>query len=160
MADSDIKLNSVLPAVDNKDMDWWETLSEPQQSKFQAWLYMRYVSSVKGDADLAKFYVMSTNEAVNKRFNDVRKHPKLQYMLMAVASPGMGSVNHTWIAPPKRGKSDPNSKILASIYPDANEAELEIMARKNTDDDIKAYLMECGWSDKDIKAAFKGKIDE
>jgi hypothetical protein len=154
--ESAIKLADVLPAVDRKDRDWWGRLKQAQKDKFPAWLYMRYASNVEGNADFARYYLMAVNETVNKHFNTVRHHPKLQYMLMTAASPGMGTQRHGWIPPAKRGKSGKKDKLFSKLYPNATDDELEILAAINDDMDVIRELEDRGWTQKDIKAAMKG----
>lgn len=158
--ESDIKLNDVLPAVDRKDRNWWNKLNSAQRSKFPAWLYMRYAASAEGNPDISRYYLMAVNEAVNKRFNTIKNHPQLQYLLMTAASPGIGTVKHKWIAPAKRGKADKRTKLLSKIFPNANDDELEILSKINDEKDIVAYLESMGWQDKEIKAATKGTSDD
>lgn len=154
-SESSISLDNVLPAVDRKDLNWWETLSEPQQQKFPAWLYMRYSSSVQGPADLSRYYVMAVNQRVNKNFSAIKKHKKLQYLLMTSASPGMGKQYHPYIQPPKAGKGVQKKRnLIASLFPMIGEQEIDVLATINSDDEIKEYLIDLGWPDKDIKKAF------
>jgi hypothetical protein len=156
--DSDISLESVLPAVDRKDIDWWETLSPAQQKKFSAWLYMRYASNVTGNADLARYYLMAVNERVNKHFSEIKNHNKLQYLLMTAASPGMGKQFHQFISPPRVGKSNKKQiNLLAKLFPMSNDQELEVLLESNTDKDIEEYLISLGWTDKEIKNALSNK---
>ena len=153
--DTSITLDNVLPAVDRKDTAWWETLKPGQQDKFPAWLYMRYSSSVQGPADLSRYYLMAVNERVNKRFSTIKKHPKLQYLLMTSASPGMGKQYHPYVQPPRQGKGSVKRRnLIASLFPMASDKEIDVIAAINSDDDIKAHLLHMGWSDKDIKKAF------
>lgn len=160
-SESDISLDNVLPAVDRKDVNWWETLTPPQQAKFPAWLYMRYSSSVNGPADMSRYYLMAVNERVNKKFNDIRKHGKLQYLLMTSASPGMGKQYHQFIPPMKGAKgSSKRVKLFEELFPNLNDLELEIMMDSNTDADVLEYLVSLGWTDKEIKSALSTKVDE
>jgi len=158
MADDEsaIKLADVLPAIDRKDRDWWDKLKPAQKDKFPAWLYMRYAASIQGNPDFARYYLMAVNETVNKRFNAVKGHPKLQYMLMTAASPGMGTQRHGWIPPAKRGKADKKSRLLSKLYPDAKDDELEVLCLINDDKDLIQEMEDRGWTQKDIKAAMKG----
>lgn len=153
---SAIKLADVLPAIDRKDKAWYDKLRPEQQAKFPAWLYMRYASSVEGNADLARYYLMAVNETVNKRFSSLKGHAKLQYLLMTAASPGMGTHRHGWIAPGKQGKSNKRLKLLARLYPLAKDDELETLANINDDTDIMRELEDRGWTQADINAAMKG----
>jgi hypothetical protein len=156
--DSAISLESVLPAVDRKDIDWWETLAPAQQKKFSAWLYMRYASNVTGNADLARYYLMAVNERVNKHFSEIKNHNKLQYLLMTTASPGMGKQFHQFISPPKLGKSNKKTlNLLEKLFPMSNTQELELLSELNDLEALEKYLISMGWPDKEIKAALANK---
>lgn len=156
--DSAISLKSVLPAIDRKNVNWWETLTPAQQKKFSSWLYMRYTSNVSGSPDLAQYYLIAVNERVNKKFNTLKDHPKLQYLLLTTASPGMGEQFHQFIKPGKRGKTNKKRiNLLEKLFPLVSEQELEVLDEINTDEDINKYLIELGWTDKEIKAALANK---
>lgn len=157
-SEDSISLDNVLPAVDRKDLNWWESLTIGQQKKFPAWLYMRYTSNVQGNADLARYYLLAVNERVNKRFNDVRQHTKLQYLLMTSASPGMGKQFHQFLPPPKLGKTNKKQiNLLEKLFPMANDQELELMLEINSTSEIENYLISLGWTDKEIKTALANK---
>lgn len=154
--ETSISLDNVLPAVDRKDVNWWETLKPGQQAKFPGWLYMRYSATVQGPADLSRYYLMAVNERVNKHFSVLNKnHKKLQYLLMTSASPGMGKQYHPYMQPPRAGKGSVKRRnLIASLFPMSSEKEIDVIAATNTDDDIRDHLIDLGWSDKDIKKAF------
>lgn len=157
-SDADISLDNVLSAVDKKNTEWWETLNPEQQKKFSSWLYMRYVSNVNGDPDLARYYVMAANERINKKFSTLKNHPKLQYLLMTSASPGMGKQYHQWLPPAKVGKSNRKRlNLLAKLFPNVSDKELEVLDQINTNEDIEQHLISLGWADKEIKAALSNK---
>lgn len=157
-SEANISLESVLPAIDRKDTEWFDTLNPAQQKKFSSWLYMRYTSNVKGNADLARYYLLAANQRVNKKFSDLKGHNKLQYLLMTTTSPGMGKQFHQFLAPPKLGKTNKKQlNLLEKLFPMANDQELELMAEINTEKDIEEYLISHGWTDKEIKAALATK---
>lgn len=157
-SDADISLDNVLSAVDKKNTEWWETLNPAQQKKFSSWLYMRYVSNVNSDPDLARYYVIAVNERINKKFSTLKNHPKLQYLLMTSASPGMGKQYHQWLPPAKVGKSNRKRlNLLAKLFPNVSDKELEVLDQINTNEDIEQHLISLGWTDKDIKAALSNK---
>lgn len=156
--EANISLESVLPAIDRKDTDWFDNLNPAQQKKFSSWLYMRYASNVKGDSDLARYYLLAVNQRVNRKFSDLKGHSKLQYLLMTTTSPGMGKQFHQFIAPPKLGKTNKKQiNLLEKLFPMANSQELELMAEINSEKDIEDYLISHGWTDKEIKAALATK---
>ena len=150
-----IELNDLLSAIDNKNRVWWDKLSKEQQDKFNSWLYMRYASSVTTNEDFSRFYLMAVNEVVNKKFTSLKKHPKLQYLLLTAASPGLGKQRHIYVAPPKAGKGiKKRYNLLSKLFPMSNNIELEIL-NQSTDDELKSYLESLGWTDKEINLAIK-----
>lgn len=153
IADSSaIQLNPLLTAIDKKDHAWWDSLTEEQKKKFSSWLYMRYTSSVSRNPDFARYYLVSTNEKVNKNFSSLKNHPQLIYLLLTSASPGLGTVRHEWIQPSKKSSSSDKSKLLATLFPMANETELEILDLYNTEQDLAEHLRDLGYDDKKIKS--------
>jgi len=148
-----LPLNRVLGAMDRKQKDFYDTLSDEEKKAFSAFLMNRYASSVKGAQALQEWWLIATNKRVNTNFFDLTKHPKLQWLLLTTASPGMGTAFHAWI-PGGKKKNAVNNKILKTLktlYPFAKEDELELMASMNTKADVKKYLISLGYDDKQIK---------
>jgi hypothetical protein len=58
-----------------------------------------WMSAVKASGDVQGYYVMSTEYNANKHlFNEyVMKQPKLQWLMLCAASPGLGKQFHQWI---------------------------------------------------------------
>lgn len=95
----DINLFDVLAALDKKDYQYYDKLSDEQKRKIVPFMLAHWMSAIKGSDGLARYYVMSTNEYANKYlFNEfVSKHPKLQWLMLCSASPGLGKQFHQWI---------------------------------------------------------------
>lgn len=134
-----------MAVFDRKDRKFYDDLTADEKKKFSNFLMIRYGSSVQGSRDLQEFYLISTNERLNKRFFDINRHPKLQWLSATTVSPDMGLQRHQWIAPKKK---EPGAsgirKQLAEIYPHLKDDELELMAEINTKKDIDAYLKASG----------------
>lgn len=150
-----IALRDILPAIDKKNYKFWDTLTAAQKKDFSTWLYMRYTSAVKSEPDMMRYYLMSTNLTLNKNFSAVKNHPQLVYYLMCAASPGLGTETHQWLPPGKKGKANKRTKIFSELYPTYSDAEIEILEQINTDEDLMEHLLDSGWTDNEIKAAFK-----
>ena len=147
-----IPLNRVLGAMDRKQKGFYDSLTDEEKKAFSAFLMNRYASSVKGDSALQEWWLIATNKRVNTNFFDLSKHPKLQWLLLTTASPGMGTAYHEWI--PHKKKDAVNNKILKTLkklYPFAKQDELELMASINTKADIKTHLENMGYDKKEIK---------
>jgi len=92
-----LSLNTILGALDNKDMGFYDRLTSNQQKQLSPFLLNRYMSIVKGSKDLASYYLLATNQNVNVMYFDLAKHPKLIWQLLCTASPGMGKQFHQWV---------------------------------------------------------------
>ena len=95
----DFDLFEALAAIDKKDYDYYNRLTPEQQKKFVPFMMTHWVSAIKGSEGLSRYYIMSVNEYANKYlFNEnVQKHPKLVWLMLCAASPGLGKQFHQWI---------------------------------------------------------------
>jgi len=106
---------------------------------------IRWGSSVQGSRDLQEFYVVSTNERLNKHFFAVNRHPKLQWLMATSVSPGMGTLRHQWIAPKKKeAGSNEIKKALMELYPNMKMSDIDALASITDKKDIKEYLKQSG----------------
>jgi hypothetical protein len=95
----DLDLFELLSRLDKKDYNYFDSLTEEQQRKFVPFMMTHWMSCIKGNEQLMRYYVLSTNEYSNKHlFNEnIQKHPKLQYLMLCAASPNLGKQFHQWI---------------------------------------------------------------
>ena len=95
----DFDLFAALDAIDRKDYQWWNKLSEEQQRKFVPWMMTHWLSAIKSNGPIGAYYLLSTDANVNKYlFNEsIQNHPQLQWLMMCAASPGKGKQFHQWI---------------------------------------------------------------
>ena len=95
----DFDLFKALEAIDKKDYGWFDSLTEDQQKKFTPYMMLHWMSAIKSGGMLGAYYVMSADANANKHmFNErVQQHPKLQWLMLCAASPGMGKQFHQWI---------------------------------------------------------------
>ena len=140
-----LSINNEMAVFDRKDRDFYSGLTNEERKKFSNFLMIRYGSSVQGSRDLQEFYLIATNERLNKHFFNINRHPKLQWLCATTVSPGMGAQRHQWISPKKK---EPGAtgirKQLSELYPHLKDDELELMAKINTKKDIDAYLKASG----------------
>ena len=145
---SDLSLNTVLSALDQKDMKFWDRCTTEQQKKIAPFLLNRYMSLVKGNQELAAYYLMATNQRVNTNYFALSKHPKLVWQLLCTVSPGMGKQFHQWVGNKKKDASDKKTreiyKVLEVLYPTAKRDELDMMSSMMTKKDIKELLASHG----------------
>ena len=130
-------LFDALAAIDKKDYSYYDRLTPEQQKKFVPFMMLHWISAIKGSEGLSRYYVMSTNEYANKYlFNEnVMKHPKLQWLMLCSASPGMGKQFHQWIPHIRERvsklKESPKTKEIKDyykkIYPKSSDSDLNLV---------------------------------
>ena len=132
---------------DHKVRDFYDDLSEEERKKFAPFLMIRWGSAVEGSRDMQEFYVISTNERLNKNFFNISssKHRKLQWLMATTVSPGMGSMRHNWIAPKKKEAGAGSiKKQLAELFPHYKPDEIDVMAAITTKKELDQYIKQHG----------------
>ena len=145
-----LSIQNEMSQFDKKNRDFYDELTDEERKKFSNYLMIRWGSSVQGSRELQEFYVISTNERLNKHFFAVNKHPRLQWLMASSVSPGMGTYRHQWIAPKKKdGGTNEVKKALMEIYPTMKMSDIEALAAITDKKEIREYLREHGHTDKD-----------
>ena len=130
---------------DEKDRDFYDSLTDEERKKFSNYLMIRWGSSVHGSRELQEFYVVATNERLNKHFYAVNRHPRLQWLMATSVSPGMGVHRHQWIAPKKKESgSSEVKKILMQLYPTMKMSDIETLAAITDSKELKEHLRHMG----------------
>jgi hypothetical protein len=141
--------------LDTKNRAFYDELTDEERKKFSTYLMLRWGSAVGGEPILQQYYLQAMNERVNKRFFDLGKHPKLQWLLLTTVSPNMGKHRHEWMAFSARKSKNKRADIIAKLYPEYKLDDCELMANSIPDAEFKVMLIELGWNDKEIKEALK-----
>lgn len=140
-----LSIQNEMMQFDRKNREFYDELTDEERKKFSNYLMIRWGSAVQGSRELQEFYVIATNERLNKRFFDINRHPQLQWLCATTVSPGLGTQRHPWIAPKKREAGASGiKKQLAELYPHLKDDEVELMSRINDKKDIDAYLKKLG----------------
>lgn len=133
---------------DRKVRTFYEELTPEELKKFSNYLMIRWGSAVEGSRELQEFYLISTNERLNKHFFTVNKHPKLQWLMATSVSPDMGTPRHTWISPKKKDKNTSGMrKKLTELFPHLKDDEIDLLASITDKKELDAYLKAHGDSD-------------
>lgn len=148
-----LPIATVLSALDKGDKDFYERLSDDEKKGVSIWLLMRWMSSTKSSKE---HYLMMTNDIVNYDFNNISKHPELQWKLLSLC--GIGKIQyHEWIAPPKGFKKNKVEELLSMYFPLLKEDELELLLNIHTEEELVEFLKDNGYDDKSINEIFKRK---
>lgn len=138
---------------DTKNREFFDDLTEDERKKFSPFLMIRWGSLVDGESDLQAYYLMSTNERLNKHFFDINatQHKKFQWLLASTVSPGMGKQSHKWLAAKKKeGNNNKAEKFLRNLYPELKDDEIKLLAELNDKKSLKELAKAHGYTDEQI----------
>ena len=152
---SPLYIGNEMAAFDRKDRKYYDKFTDEERKQFSTYLMLRYGASVGGGTDLQAYYLLATNENVNKYFFDLNKHPKLQWLLCTTVSPGMGKQHHYWQGNKKKEGNNKIQKFLSTLYPAAKQEEIDMLAELHDKASIKELALSLGMVDKDIKELLK-----
>jgi hypothetical protein len=131
--------------LDRKNRGFYDELTPEEKKKFSTYLMIRWGSSVDGAQELQEYYVQSCNHYLNKKFFEISRHPKLQWLCATAVSPDMGTPRHTWIAPKKKeAGASARRKQLQQMYPTYKDDEIDVMMQIVSDKEIKQYFRDLG----------------
>jgi hypothetical protein len=147
-----IPIKDQMSAIDRNDFDFYSRLDKEHKKAFSPWITMRCASSAQGVA--AYHYLLMVNDIVNVDFSLLKKHPELQWKLLAVCGQG-SSTYHPWIAPVKKRKKDKLEAFLSKQHPTLSKEELELLVSINSEEDLKNLARDTGLDEKEIKELFK-----
>ena len=142
-----LSIGNEMAQFDSKNRQFFDELTDEERKKFSPFLMIRYGSSVSGSRDLQEFYLIATNERLNKKFFAVNtaQHKKLQWLMATTVSPGLGNFRHNWIAPRKKEPGAGSMrKQLADLFPHLKDDEIDLLAQITTKKEIDTYLRELG----------------
>ena len=140
-----LNIGNEMRQFDCKNRNFYRELTDDERKKFSNFLMIRWGSTVETSRELQEFYLIATNERLNKHFFTINKHPELQWLCATTVSPDMGTYRHTWI-PPKKKEAGASTirKQLAEIYPNMKDDDLDVLASMTTKKEIDEYLKSAG----------------
>jgi hypothetical protein len=140
-----LAIGNEMRQFDRKNREFYDSLTPEEQKKFSPYLMIRWGSAVEGSADLQQYYLMATNERLNRYFFDLSKnHRKLQWLLATTVSPGLGSHRHKWIPPRKKSGDSKHRRRIEELFPHLRDDELDVLAKINTPEEIDQYIQDLG----------------
>lgn len=142
-----LSIGNEMAEFDSKNRLFFDELTDEERKKFSPFLMIRYGSSVSGSRDLQEFYLIATNERLNKKFFAVNttQHKKLQWLMATTVSPGLGTFRHNWISPKKKEPGAGSMrKQLSELFPHLKDDEVDLLAKITTKKELDIYLRELG----------------
>lgn len=143
-----LSIRNEMQQFDRKNRLFYDELTDDERKKFSNYLMIRWGSAVRGSRELQEFYVIATNERLNRHFFAVNRHPRLQWLMATTVSPDLGAQDHPWIAPKKKETgSNEVRKMLLDLYPTMKISDIETLAALVDRKELKEYLREHGSPD-------------
>jgi hypothetical protein len=140
-----------LKAVDTKDYNFYDNLTDEEKKSFSPFVLMRYTASVQGDYDVQSHFLEMTNECVNKNHWELSKnHKALLWKLFAVTGVGVPAY-HPYLAAGKKEKANKIEKLLCEIYPARKMEDIKLMASMMDKKDKEELFDKMGFDKKQRK---------
>jgi hypothetical protein len=140
-----------LKAVDTKDYNFYDKLTDEEKKSFSPFVLMRYTASVQGDYDVQSHFLEMTNECVNKNHWELSKnHKALLWKLFAVTGVGVLAY-HPYLAAGKKEKANKIEKLLCEIYPARKMEDIKLMASMMDKKDKEELFDKMGFDKKQRK---------
>ena len=140
-----------LAAVDLRNYDFYDQLSDAEKKEFSPYILMRYVANVEGDRETQEWFVERTNELVNKDHWTLSKnHKALLWKLFAGAGAGV-KLYHPYLKAGSKEKAVKIEKLLADIYPAMKMADIKMLAKMMDKKDKDELFDKMGFDKKQRK---------
>jgi hypothetical protein len=141
MAAPKLDIFKMLAAMDCKDYNFYDNLSDEERKGFSAFLALKWGASVEGSREIQHYYLAATNHYCNKHWFEINKHPKLQWLELCAASPGIGPQRHKWLEMQKKDKkADEHVKKLTNLFPNVKINDIEVLSKLVSKRDIDEYI--------------------
>jgi len=142
-----------MAALDKKDREFLDNLTPDEKKKFSTFLMIRWGSSVGGSSAMQGYYLLATNDMLNKNFFNIPKqHDKLNWLAATAISPGKGVQRHQWIGLKKKeGSTAKVSKFVRNLYPAMKQSDIDLMIKMNDDKTWKEMAKDLGMTPEQIK---------
>jgi hypothetical protein len=140
-----------LAAVDLRNYEFYDNLTEEEKKEFSPYILMRYVSNTEGDQDMQEWFLERTNELVNKNHWVLSKnHKALLWKLFAGCGAGVKTY-HPYLKAGTKEKAVKIEKLLADLYPAMKMSDIKILAGRMTKEDKEELFDKMGFDKKQRK---------
>lgn len=140
-----------LNAVDQRNYEFFDRLTDQEKKEFSPYVLMRYVSNVNSDQFFQEHFIEMTNELVNKNHWQLSKdHKPLLWKLFAGCGAGE-NMYHPYLAAGKKEKANKIEKLLCELYPAHKLSDIKIRASMMSKEDKNALFDKMGFDKKQRK---------
>ena len=144
-----LDLSRVLKAIDQKNYNFYKSLTDQEKKEFNAFVMMRFISNSNGGQDIEEWFVEMTNEVLNKNYWDISKHTDLTWKLCSAV--GIGNTFFHQYLPTKKIELDKFENLLGEIYPAMKLDDIKMLASMMDKKDREELFDNMGFDKKQRK---------
>jgi hypothetical protein len=147
-----LDLGRQLTAIDLKDYDFYDKLTDDEKTGFTPFILMRTSANVRGNHNnIQAQFILKTNEYVNLNQLDISKnHKSLLWKLYAATGNGK-THSHQYLASGKKEKANKIEKLLVELYPAMKMSEIKMLAGMMDKKDCDELFDKMGFDKKQRK---------
>lgn len=140
-----------LSAINNRNHDFYQNLSDEEKKSFSPYVLMRYVSNPDVDPDTYEYILDKVNNLVNINHWSLSKNNKdLLWKLFASCGTGM-SVKYTYLKMNPKEKTNKIEKLLEDLYPAMKISDIKVLGSLMTENDKQDLFDKLGFDKKQRK---------
>ena len=139
-----LEIKDVLNAIDNRNYNFYDSLSDDQKKEFNPYILMRFVSNVSGNNDLQEYYLEMTSELINKNHWLFSKEDK-SLLWKLFASLGIGQTLFHPYLPSLKLELNKIEKLIGELYPAMKIEDIKFLASLMTEEDKNELFEKMGF---------------
>jgi hypothetical protein len=151
MATAKLDIGRELGAVNSRNYDFYDNLTDDEKKAFSPYILMRFVSNPQTDPDTYEFTIDRVNEFVNKNHWELSKgHKPLLWKLFAGCGTGI-TLRYTYLKSGSKEKANKIEKLLAELYPAMKMSDIKLLASMMDKKDKEELFDKMGFDKKQRK---------
>ncbi len=139
-----VDIFELLKRVDARDIEFYESLSQPEKNSVAPVVALRWFSSGSDQ------HVHLSNFVINPVVFPLYKHPGLLYKMMVACSDGKKK-RYSWVKKKSKDKSAPNADKTIAEYYQCSVKDASSYRRKLASEDILEMAEDMGYDAERIK---------
>ena len=146
MAGNFLDIKSIMKAVDSRDKTWYHRLSDDEKKLYSPYMSMKWTAAVEHkDKVIQEFYIEEVNDNVNKHLWTLSKHHKSLLWRLTAMCGSTFHMFHKWFYPKKKKTTEKSKmKELQELYPNAKQADLNVLDTTLTTKQFKELKQQYG----------------
>ena len=151
MATAKLDIGRELGAVNSRNYDFYDNLTDDEKKAFSPYILMRFVSNPQTDPDTYEWTIDRVNDYVNMHHWTLSKgHKPLLWKLFAGCGTGT-TLRYTYLKSGSKEKANKIEKLLCELYPAMKMGDIKILASMMDKKDKEELFDKMGFDKKQRK---------